>query len=974
MNEALEALQQFDQLEGNIASPTNYPEVLALKIERIQRLLQAAGALEAIHDQDLINAFLVCEWAVDVLQHSPAVLLDAYLKGEFSGDTMSVQFSERLKAIDGQLSEMEIMKRLRRLKKQMAFYIAYHDINQFMSLSQTLLTLSQVADQFIIWATDYLYHKLADKYGYPLDSHKNRVAPVILGMGKLGGQELNFSSDIDLIIAFQASGETSGEGERKSIDNQQFFNKLAQGLFKLLDSVTEDGIVYRVDLRLRPFGESGALSMPIDSMVRYYLESGRTWERYALIKARVIAGDSVAGEELLSQLQFFVYRDYVDYTTIDALRDMKRMIADEVNRKGLERNVKLGPGGIREIEFIAQAFQLTYGGREIELRSPSLIRTLWYLAHTQRIRQATVINLQKAYRFLRLLENRLQMHFDLQAHDLPIDKQVKAHLAWSMGMRDWDMLVRELLAHVAIVKRIFNELFGEAEDPQFYEYSHQFNEVWAQHSQDVLTIWLKERIPFHYEALAPLLFEAKRNFYTELPDEYHKHLDKILFFAIYAQKQQHYQIEAWPLLMEVLGDVMKRPAYLALLAENHQAMRQLLLYTQQSPWISHYLGLHPLLLDELLQPTETIKPLSAKELGRELNHQLNRQIPSNTSQDSQEQQRLALLGDFYHVQVLKVAMSDLSGRLPLMVVSDHLSEIAEVVLGAVLRMAWKVLAERFGEPQFVYEGQRESASFIVVAYGKLGGIETGYGSDLDLVFLHNSKGEESYTNGAKSISNEEFFIKLAQKMIQYLTTQTASGFLYAVDTRLRPSGQAGLLAVSLEQFLQYQLHSAWTWEHQALIRARVVAGSQDLAKQFRTIRQQVLTQMRAIHPLRQEIAQMREKMQEKFKNTEGVANPIRVCMTNIEFLVQFLVLAHAHHFPLLIKFTDNVRQLAGLEALGLIQSWDAMVLRDTYRKLRTLLHRAKLQGKSSREMPIDEELVIQMKTVSSIVEKIMVSA
>ena len=941
---------------------------------------QALLAIESINNSSelkkhesidkFINLLIASEWARAHLLNQPELVINPLLSGKFDqiydADIVEKELLDLFKQHDFSAQDLiKLMCDLRNFRKQQTLWIAYRDINQLALLEETLAALSHLATMLVRYTLQYLYEKEAKRFGYPCNQAQEPIQPILLGMGKLGGNELNFSSDIDLVMFYPEEGETNGD---KVISNQQFFNKVVQGLFKILDSVTEHGIVYRVDFRLRPFGESGALTLSQKAMERYYFDVGRDWERYALIKARPIAGNIQAGEIFLENIQDFIYRSYIDYTTLASLRSMKGMITEEVNRKGLARNVKLGPGGIREIEFIGQAFQLIYGGREPELRQRSILRTLEFLGEHNRIPATKVEQIIHTYHFLRHVENRVQLFLDLQTHDLPIETNQKLRLAWSMGFGSWAKFVEVLLKNVAIVKETFIDLFGEEDDLEFYEEQQQFIQLWKNldaQNLEVLNSWLQELSFTDTKMISKALRVFKKDYYADLDKPYKNHCDRIIFYGLMRYKQKKFTESSFLLFMQALGNITKFPAYLALLTENKKALKSLIALANKSPWIAEYLGSHPLLLDELLAPREKIKPLSRKELTKELNR--------NLSQFSNKdyERKLDVLRDFHHIQTLKVATSDLSGHLPLMIVSDHLTDIAEVILAVVLRLAWKDLSERFGEPIIIEDSIEKPAEFIIVAYGKLGGIETGYGSDLDLVFLHNANNGQ--TNGQRFIDNEAFFVRLAQRIMSYLNTKTSAGSLYDVDTRLRPSGESGLLAVSVERFTTYQKSSAWTWEHQALIRARVVAGSQNLAKHFKQIRQDVLMQKRIIANIKLDVLTMREKMRNLVAKADNRINPIQACMINIEFIVQYMVLAYAYHFPILIKFTDNIRQLAGLEANGLISSWEAMVLRDTYRKLRSCLHQAKLKGQNPADIELDDTLIESIKTVENIWQEIIES-
>lgn len=979
------------------------PLILAYLNDHLKKLApEDIAALTAHpHFMRFLNLLSVSDWAVHWLLNDVNMLKTALLEGQFDQPVdeariKDIIFASLNHAVSfDQEAENGLMQAFRNIRKLHILHIAYRDINKLDSLEVVLNNLSLLASNLIDATVTFCYELLAKKHGTPRDNEGLIVHPIVLGMGKLGGQELNFSSDVDLMFAYRKNGETDGH---YSIENQLFFNKMVQHVVKILETPTVDGFVYRVDLRLRPFGDSGSLAMSMAGFEDYYLRHGRDWERYALIKARPIAGNTDDGTLLLAELRPFVYRKYIDFATIDALRDMKAMIAHEVVKKKLQRNIKLGPGGIREIEFIGQSFQLIYGGREIQLRTRQIIPTLQHLQLTQRLTGSTVAALLKAYTFMRQVENRLQLKNDQQTHDLPYDKYDKLQISNAMGYATWPHFVNDLLVHVDNVKFVFNSIFGDIiEEGETAGFVHEFNSIWRQQSKEALKEWLEQQAFLEpndleqtpaYEILTNTLMDFYQNTVIKSSLASQKQLEKLIPLALITLEKENIS-RALPLFLGLIETIHRRTTYLALLTENPQALAQLLHLSSQSPWIMRYLAKYPILLDELLAPADKRIPLRRSGLNKELRRMLSQIEPHDM------ERKLEALRDFHHAHILKVAMADISGRMPLMIVSDHLSEIAEVILNKVLKLAWTDVSARYGEPMFFDQGQIHSAEFAMIAYGKLGGLELGYGSDLDIVFLHNSRGSNQVTNGdatmtlsihgnknkQNSIENSLFFMKLAQKIIYYLTTQTLSGVLYEVDTRLRPSGHSGLLVSSIDNFIKYQTNDAWTWEHQALIRARFIAGSRSLGKQFSEIRRTILTQKRTLSVLKTDVLNMRQKMRDQNDIADKKAltpslhsmppsknNTIKIQQVSqikasaggiidIEFIVQYLVLAHSYHADILIKFTDNIRQLAGLEATGIITSVQAMVLRDTYRELRAHSNRAKLK----EVMHIENNAVLQAK-------------
>jgi glutamate-ammonia-ligase adenylyltransferase len=705
-------------------------------------------------------------------------------------------------------------------------------------------------------------------------------------------------------------------------------------------------------MRLRPFGESGPLAVSFAAFEDYYQHHGRDWERYAMVKARVIAGDRQAGERLLEGLRPFVYRRYLDYSAFESLRDMKALIAREMEHKGMQRNIKLGRGGIREIEFIGQVFQLIYGGRDPALRERGILRVLDHLAASGRLPVPAVAGLKQAYAFLRRVENRLQAWTDQQTHHLPDDELAKLRLAFTMGQPGWGAFTLELARHVEAVSQQFAQVFGGPTPTDHDAGEDTLAVLWRGEPDENTALQLLTEHGFEEPAPAWNRLRAlKQGFsYRTMSLRGRARLDALLppvLHAVAATLQPTATLER---VLNLLETVARRSVYLALLADHPQALAHLVKLCAASGWIGKHLARFPLLLDDLLNPAVLYAPLDRRQLAAELALHLAR-VPADDPEE-----RLNALRYFKQAQVLRVAAADISGAMPLMIVSDHLTEIAETLLRAVLDLGWADLRPKFGQPRCMVDGVERDASFAIVAYGKLGGIELNYGSDLDLVFLHDSAGERQFTSGPRSIDNPTFFAKLVQRIIYWLTTRTGAGDLYEVDTRLRPSGRAGLLVSSFEAFAEYQRHQAWTWEHQALVRARVVAGPAALAGRFQAIRRDVLGRERDPVALRQEVCDMRERMRAELDASTAELFDLkqgRGGIADIEFMVQYKILVNAYRYPDLLIYPDNIRQLDGLERFGVLSVADAARLRNAYRALRRRIHRLKLQEQPAR-IPVDE--------------------
>jgi len=834
----------------------------------------------------------------------------------------------------GVADEADLALCLRRFRRAHMVRIIWRDLAGLAALAETLEDLSELADQCTAQALALLHDWCVAQWGEPRDASGRAQRLVILGMGKLGARELNLSSDIDLIFAYPSIGQTDG---RNPIDNESFFTRLARKLIKALGEQTADGFVFRVDVRLRPFGDAGPLVLHFDALETYYQSQGRPWERYAMIKARPLTGDPADIAELMGILRPFVFRRYIDFGAIEAIRELKVKIAAELHKRGMDANVKLGPGGIREIEFIGQAFQLIRGGREPELQVRPILQVLARLAAMGELPAQDVAELTAAYEVLRRTENRLQAWRDEQTHKLPTDSEGRDRLARSMGYADWTAFAPVLAAHRDRVQRHFEDVFAEREpvDRAKEPLAMVWDRLEAESVAGALAVAGFTDIGLATERLVAFRDSAVCR---RLSASARERLDALMPQLLRAVALEPHAGEVLGRLLTLLEAVIRRTAYLDLLVENQPVLGHLVRLVAESPWVGEQLARQPALFDELLDPQQLYSPLHRDALEAELDTLLAR-VDSDDLEQQMERLRQFSLGNR-----LRVAAADLIRAIPLMVVSDYLTEIAEVVLGRVYRMAWEHMVERHGRPQQI---DGDDSGFAVIGYGKLGGIELGYSSDLDLVFLHGSRDVNAVTDGKRSVSNDQFYIRLAQRMIHLLNTRTPSGQLYEVDTRLRPNGSSGLLVSSLNAFRAYQEKNAWTWEHQALIRARMVAGDTGVAAQFEAIRREVLGRARDPDALRDEVCQMRARMRteldksgaERFDPKQAVGG-----VADIEFMVQYAILRWSHDHPALLAWTDNVRLLDSLAAEGLLPRDQADLLADTYRSLRAAAHRAALRG------------------------------
>jgi [glutamine synthetase] adenylyltransferase / [glutamine synthetase]-adenylyl-L-tyrosine phosphorylase len=831
--------------------------------------------------------------------------------------------------------EAGLMRVLRQFRRREMVRIIWRDIARLAPLDETLEDLSALADACIGQSLERLYAWTAGEMGTPRNASGQAQPLVVLGMGKLGARELNLSSDIDLIFAYPETGHTDGP---RHPTNEQFFIRLCQRLVQVLDNHTAEGFVFRVDTRLRPFGSVGPLAMNFSAMESYYGSQAREWERYAMIKARVVAGKQTAGDELMAMLRPFVYRRYLDFGAIESLREMKQLISSELHKKGMEANIKLGPGGIREIEFIGQAFQLIRGGRDKALQIRPILQVLQVLQERKLLPDYVVRELTEAYTFLRLVENRIQAWQDRQSHLLPSDEVGRLRLARAMDFGAWEVFVPVLELHRKRVQGHFDMVFAAPQAESEAE-SQPLTGLWLGSMDEEQAVAALRAAGFDDGADTLSRLESFRGGHAcrRLSSKGRERLNQLMPMLLEAVGGSENANLALQRVLDMLEAVVRRTSYIALLVENPMVLSQLVKLAGVSPWIASRLTHHPILLDELLDPRRLYSPLKRDPLSAELASEL-----ALIDEDDLESQ-MERLRQFTQSNMLRVAAADITGQIPLMVVSDYLTWIAESVVEQVIGLAFRELERRHGKPPGL---EPEETGFAVVGYGKLGGIELGYGSDLDMVFLHGCADRNAMTDGDKPVSVDVFYARIAQRIIHLMSTRTPSGVLYEVDMRLRPNGNSGMMVSSLETFETYQHQGAWTWEHQALIRARVVAGDQRVKARFEAIRQDIIGQPREAEKLRAEVVEMREKMRtsldkssaDRFDLKQGVGG-----IVDIEFMVQYTVLRWAHDHPDLLVWTDNIRLLETLSRLGLLSDNAAERLMGVYKVLRAAYHRSALQ-------------------------------
>lgn len=897
--------------------------------------------------------FALSDFVAKSCTRRPDILMDLIRTGDIGKRYLPQQYDEQLVRIlseipeeSGESAESGLSRILREYRCREMIRIAWRDLCGVSDLSETMKDCTLFAEACISKALDRLYRWQCEQRGIPFSSDGVRQYPVVIGLGKLGAGELNFSSDIDLIFAYPQMGKTRYGKIIKS--NEEFFSILFRKLIKVLGQTTADGPLFRVDMRLRPFGESGPIVMSFDALESYYQHQGREWERYALIKARIISDKQTVEPDLLSRLKPFIYRRYLDFGAFESLRSMKQMISFEVSRKGIENNVKLGPGGIREIEFFGQVFQMIRGGILPELQEQQIQTVIKVLSSKNFISSQTCKDLLDAYYFLRKTENRLQEFGDRQTHSLPTNSTDRLRLAISMNFKEPENYFKRLRHHMTIVHRHFQGLLETEASNSLEDKNSNDHNIF----EDMKGIWLGcSDANQSYKLLARTGFRDPGRAW-QLLNEFRSHpetrslertgrerIDRLIPRLLKIVGVSESPEVALQRILQLIKTIERRSCYIALMLENPDCLQHLIRLVTASPWIASFISRHPVLLDELIDPRSLYVPPSRQELEAELRKRMDR-ISENDLEIRMEE-----LCIFKQVHTLRVVAADVTGVLPLMHVSDYLSYIAETVLSEVLDIAWHHLVQRHGFPSCYMEKDALKRGFAVIAYGKLGGLELGYASDLDLIFLH--AGSNVPTTGKSNpIDSPQFFIRLGQRVLHILTAPTAAGRLYEVDMRLRPSGSSGMLVSHIERFRDYQLNDAWTWEHQALVRARAIAGDPGLARRFEEIRKEVLSLSRKPEDLKISVVKMRDRIRKE--HAPDCSNDFDLKqspggMIDIEFIVQYMTLLKAGEFPEIIQWTDNVRLMYMFLITGIMDHENVHILREAYLTYRAMAHRLSLQ-------------------------------
>ncbi len=878
------------------------------------------------------------DFALATLLRDDTLLESLWKDGDLHRSREAAAFIAQLvAAVGAAVGEAECQRALRQLRRREMLRLAWRDLAGTATLHQTLRETSWFADAAIAAATQAAAGFLAPRHGRPPEGAGELI---VLGMGKLGGSELNFSSDVDLVFLYPTGeGDTDGPSP---IALEEYYTRQSRLLIRLLDAATGDGFVFRVDMRLRPFGDSGPLAASFTFFEDYLSAHGRDWERYAYVKARALTGAALFEPVRQQVLRPFVYRRYLDFGVFESLREMKGLIARDVQRRDRAQSLKLGVGGIREVEFIVQAFQLVRGGQDGQLREPSLLTVLPRLAGAKLLPAEAVQELQEAYDLLRTLENRVQMLADQQAHELPEDPLALERISRAAGFADAAAMQAALATQRGRVAAHFAALFSDSAGA-------------AEVELDLAPLWepglargpLREQLGRccgDGEALLAQLSELVGGSRLRRLDETGRRRLKTLLELLLGDAGAAREPDTLKRVFSVIEAIGQRSAYFSLLVENRGARTELLEACRRGDFLAGQLARNPALLDELLDERWKVALPDAAQLAEEMRQRLSDVPPDDVERE------VEALSHFKQAAVFRVALADLSGRLPLMQVSDRLTDIAVIILEHTMALALQQMGGKMGMPHCTDAQGRRPVRIAALGYGKLGGFELGYGSDLDLVFLHDSTGEQQETDGESPVDNQVFFLRYAQRLIHLLTMHSAAGRLYEVDVRLRPSGKGGMLVTSIEAFRRYQFEEAWTWEHQALLHARAVAGDASLRDRIEAVRTEVLRDAVRRDDLKAKVGEMRERMRRELsgaKEGEFDLKQDRGGIADIEFLAQYWALAHAAGYPPVVHFPDTIRQLESLASAALVPQSTVDVLVRAYQRYRAVAHRNSLEGRGN---------------------------
>ena len=822
---------------------------------------------------------------------------------------------------------------MRRCRNLVISTLIERDLSGKANLNEVITSVSDFADFVICTHLQTLMCDMVALHGTPIGEESGEEQElIVLGMGKLGGCELNVSSDIDLIFCYSENGETqTNQVNQRSLSNHEFFSRLGKKLIAAISEITEDGFTFRVDMALRPNGASGPLVASFAMLEEYFLIQGREWERYAWVKARAVTGKQIQIDALEKIIRPFVYRRYLDYGVIDSLRSMHAQIRAEVIRQETRHpersnNVKLGRGGIREIEFLSQVFQLIRGGREPSFRHRSTRTILATLAEKGILEPGIVEKLLDAYTFLRNLEHRLQYLDDAQTHTFPARDEDQQIIAQMMNCTSTTELLAQLAPHRQFVAEQFDAIFKEKKEP---EATQMTTAVLSNQDGDGLITSNLLSLGFSDapEGAKRLMNTWQSARMQTLSESSRDKLTSLINSSIsIISKQSHDHVQTLQRLLDFMEAIARRSAYLSLLTEFPHALARVIRMMGASDWAAKFLTRHPILLDELLDESVLHQVPDWDSFTKNLQQQLAHHIGDT-------EQQMDTLREVHHALLIRLLAQDLEGKLSVEHLADALSQLADIMVTATLQAAWETIATR----------HCEKPKFAVIAYGKLGGKELAYASDLDVIFLYDDDSQEAPGN----------YAKLAQRFITWMTSHTSAGILFDIDVALRPDGASGLMVSSINSFIRYQEKSAWLWEHQALTRARFCAGTPEIGVQFNQIREHVLRLERDTNKLADEVLGMRKKMRDAHPNRSNLFDLKHDAggMIDIEFMVQFLILRHARQYPELTANIGNIALLMHCAELQLIDSQLALNSANAYRVFRKLQHNIRLQGEENARVP-----------------------
>ena len=791
---------------------------------------------------------------------------------------------------------------LRQFRNKEMMRLIWRDLNQLAPVDEILQDLSTLAGVCLQAAVSHHTRVLEEKHGIPRNTQGEAQKLIVIGLGKLGGCELNLSSDVDIIFCYPDRGECDG---RRGLSNEQFFTRLSRGVIRSLSEITADGFCFRVDTRLRPFGDSGPLVSSFAALEQYYQREGRDWERYALIKARPVAGDIASGELLLSILKPFVYRRYIDFGAIEALREMHANVREDALRKDRMDDIKRGPGGIREIEFLVQTFQLLRGGREPGLQTPSIFKAANHLQKLELLPADTVSELLTAYRFLRRAENRIQALHDQQTHRVPVGED-GLRVSQAMGFEDMPGFQAALEKTRKKVQALFERSLPQAGEPD--DKTKPWVAYWQRlrhNAQD------EDQENANWKPLSDFIKRLSR---LSLSQRASRRLDQFMPLLLERFDKLAPDDAIVNRVLDLVSSICRRSAYLSLLVQNPDASGRMLELFSASKRVAEAVTRYPALLDELIDPSLGAYPPTRKDI------QAGTQRILDSGNDTET--TLQDLNYFKQMIGLRVAVAMMKSTMSAFEASTALSQLAECLVGAVLFLSRSEMVSR--------HGQLPGPELAVIAYGSMGACALGFDSDLDLIFLFQPVVEKS--DGARPLSAERYHTNVARRMLSLMSATTPSGRLYSIDARLRPNGRAGLLVSSVDAFSRYQREEAWVWELQALTRARAFAGDPQTIKQFSAIRNDVLTTARDKTVIKTEVLTMRERLRKEHGDTKPLKHG-RGGLLDIEFVVQMGLLLNASEYPEVISSAQVTPQLKALHDCGWLSTEAHRILDSAYAQL-----------------------------------------